>query len=170
MWRYKSELWRRSGKSRAYKNYTRLPENKPATKDGDVSNQILTITDTSTTSVKVYVLRFGKAGWDCVLKGNIYSVFLCFIVFFLSRRKAPQRYVSQNLYLGIIYSLSIFTLYFSIRRGAWEFGFFLWMRSASLLINPVFTPGGWHKKKVRVLKGLCLFLMCLYVRGRFPLK
>ena len=108
MWRYKSELWRRSGKSRAYKNYTRLPENKPATKDGDVNNHILTITDTSTTSVKVYVLRFGKAGWDCVLKGNISSVFLCFRVFFLSRRKAPQRYVSQNLYLGIIYSSSIF--------------------------------------------------------------
>lgn len=71
MWRYKSELWRRSGKSRAYNNDTRLPENKPATKDGDVNNHILTITDTSTTSVKVYVLRFGKAGWDCVLKGNI---------------------------------------------------------------------------------------------------
>ena len=39
--------------------------------------------------------------------------FLLFLSISLSRREQLQRYVSQNLILGILYSLSIFeTLYF----------------------------------------------------------
>ena len=60
-------------------------------------------------------LRFGKAGWDCVTKGNIFictHYFFLFLSISLSRREQLQRYVSQNLILGILYSLSIFeTLY-----------------------------------------------------------
>ena len=61
-------------------------------------------------------LRFGKAGWDCVKKGYI---FMCARYFFFVFKytvspaaKKKQRYVSQNLILGILYSLSVFeTLY-----------------------------------------------------------
>ena len=68
-------------------------------------------------------LRFGKAGWDCVKKGYI---FMCARYFFFRlqvhrlscSKKKKQRYVSQNLILGILYSLSVFeTLYvFFIKR------------------------------------------------------
>ena len=68
-------------------------------------------------------LRFGKAGWDCVKKRLYFHV--CALFFFrlqvhrLSRsKKKKQRYVSQNLILGILYSLSVLeTLYvFFIKR------------------------------------------------------
>ena len=56
-------------------------------------------------------LRFGKAGWDYVTKGNIFictHYFFLFLSISLSCREQLQRYVSQNLILGILYSLSIF--------------------------------------------------------------
>ena len=62
-------------------------------------------------------LRFGKAGWDCVKKGYIimcarYFSFSSSSTPSLLQQKKKQRYVSQNLILGILYSLSVFeTLY-----------------------------------------------------------
>ena len=61
-------------------------------------------------SVKVSFPHFGKAGWDCVTEGNINFLLCASVVLskFLSRRKWPQRYNSQNLSGGILFSLSVF--------------------------------------------------------------
>ena len=55
----------------------------------------------------IMFLRFGKAEWDCVTKGNIFMCaryFLCFQVYCLSCRRKLQRYGFQNLILDILYS------------------------------------------------------------------
>ena len=96
-------------------------------------------------------LRFGKAEWDCVTKGNIFMCaryFLCFQVYCLSCRRKLQRYGFQNLILDILYSFKHIwkiCLFFLLNIERDEFG--LRKRDASPFANPVFTPlSVWNEK------------------------
>ena len=94
-------------------------------------------------------LRFGKAGWDCVTKGNI---FICthYFFFVFKYQSLPQRttpeirfskpYSRYSLFFKHIWNSVRFLL--NVERD--EFG--LRRRKASPLTNPVFTPlSVWHK-------------------------
>ena len=106
-------------------------------------------------SVKVSFPHFGKAGWDCVTEGNINFLLCASVVLskFHSRREWPQRYNSQNLHGGILFSLSVFwnsvSLLLNVERD--EF-----VRSRRRAYARWMT-----RKKVRVLEGLPLFVMRL---------
>ena len=100
-------------------------------------------------SVKVSFPHFGKAGWDCVTEGNINFLLCASVVLskFLSRRKWPQRYNSQNLHGGILFSLSEFWNSVSLLLNVERDEFVRSRRRASSFTNSILTPGGWHEKK-----------------------
>ena len=92
-------------------------------------------------------LTLGKAGWYCVIKGNIF--FLCAFVYvfkgpFSSLKLTSKRCFSKNsfgypLFFRRVLKLCMFLLNVECDE------FVPRRRIASPFMNPFFTPGGWHE-------------------------
>ena len=92
-------------------------------------------------------------------------------MYFISRRKWLQRYVSQNLHMGILYSLGVFWNSARFLLNVERDEFVLSRRTAPSFTNPVFKLGMWHEKGscIRRSPSLCnAFITQLVSRNVFP--
>ena len=120
-------------------------------------------------------LRFGKAGWDCAAKGNISKCaryfFFLLLFCFSSMLSLPKKITTEKLFLKPYFRSSLFfkhiwnSVRFLIKRWARR----IWSKE----VQDFFRESRVYAFKltwkiVRVLEGRCLFVMCLHVKGRFP--